>query len=200
MPRYNKLEDFEAGLELLIPFFASHGYVLTRQQPYRDRSVLYSARFELPPRSVELHHEFSLGRVIYRMRDHYIEHTPYLQALGVASTAHYPSYEDDSRAGYPVLLHDLQTLLTPFFNCTSEEFAGSASHFMQRAQRELIAEERRLAYGGSLEERAKARARVLFFEKRYDEVCQIESQIRFPDFLTDPERQLFALARKRLKQ
>lgn len=200
MPRYNKQEDFDAGVEQLTPFFDSLGFVRTIVEPYRDRNVLYSARFDLSPRCVELHHEFSLGGVIYRMGDYYIEHTPYLQALGVASAAHYPSYEDDSRSGYPALLHDLQTLLAPFFTGSIEAFAGPATTFMQQARQKATEEQRRFAYWGCLEEQAKAKARELFFQKRYDEVVRIESQIRFPEFLTDPERQLFALARKRANQ
>jgi len=201
MPRYNKREDFEAGLGVLTPFFISVGYSRTIADAFRDKEGdFFSARFTLQPRSVEVHHLFSLGPVIYRIGDIHIEHTPYLDALGTASSAHYPSYDDDSRAGYPALLHDLRTLLSPFFTSSQEEFSRIASPFMEKQRQRFVEDERRLAYSGTLEDRLKAHARQLFFQKRYNEVVAIETQIRFPEFLTEPERYIFALARKHVKK
>ena len=201
MPRYNKREDFEAGLEVLGPFFDSLGYSRTVADDFRDKEGdFYSAAFTLLPRSVEVHHLYSLGPVIYRIGDFHIEHTPYLEALGVGSSAKYPSYDDDSRAGYPALLHDLRTLASPFFTSSQEEFSRIASPFMDKQRQRRVEDERRLAYGGALEDRLKAHARQLFFQKRYDEVVSIEAQIRFPEFLTEPERYIFAQARKHLEK
>jgi len=201
MPRYNKREDFEAGLEQICPFFDSSGYSRTIAEPFRDKEgVFYSASFTLPPRSVEVHHLYSLGPVIYRIGEFFIEHTPYLEALGVASSAHYPSYDDDSRAGYAALLQDLRTLLAPFFTSSEETFSRVASQFMRSPRQKFAEDDRRLAYGGVLEDRLKAHARQLFIEKRYDEVVRIEAQIRFPEFLTEPERYIFTHARKHLKK
>jgi hypothetical protein len=201
MPRYNKRKDFEAGLEHISPFFNSLGYSRTIAKPFREKEgVFYSATFKSRPRLVELHHLYSLGPVIYRVGNYFIEHTPYLEALGVASSAHYPSYDDDSRAGYPALLHDLRTLLSPFFASSEEEFSQIASPFMRRQHERSVEDERRLAYGGALEDRLKAHARQLFFQKRYEEVVSIETQIRFPEFLTESERYIFAQARKHVEK
>jgi hypothetical protein len=201
MPRYNKREDFEAGLEVLGPFFDSLGYARTIADAFRDKEGdFYSASFTLLPRSVEVQHLYSLGPVIYRIGDFYIEHTPYLEALGMATSAHYPCYDDDSRAGYRALLHDLRTLLSPFFTSSQEEFSQIASPFMAKQRQRLVEDERRLAYGGALEDRLKAQARQLFFQKRYEEVVHIERQIRFPEFLTGPERYIFVQARKHVKK
>jgi hypothetical protein len=201
MPRYNKREDFEAGLQIITPFFDSLGYSRTIAEPFWDKEGnFFSATFSKQPRSVEVHHLFSLGPVIYRIGGHFIEHTPYLEALGVASSAHYPSYDDDSRAGYPALLYDLRTLLSPFFTSSPEEFSRIASPLMERQRQRAIEDERRIAYGGVLEDRLKAHARQLFFQKRYDEVVSIEAQIRFPEFLSEPERYIFAQARKHVEK
>jgi hypothetical protein len=180
MTRYNKPEDFEAGLRVITPFFVSLGYALEVAPPYYDRGYLLAASFQLPPRTVEVHHQFSLGPVIYRMGDFFIEHTPYLEALGVASSAHYPTYEDNSQAGYPALLHDLQHLLSPFFTTTLEVFAGPASLFMEQSRKKAEEEERRWNSSTWQDEGAKARAHKLFYEKRYAEVVRIEATIRFP--------------------
>jgi len=201
MPRYNKREDFEAGLEVLGPFFHSLGYSRTVAEPFRDKEGdCYSATFKLRPRSIEVHHLYSLGPVIYRIGDFHIAHTPYLEALGTASSAHNPSYDDDSRAGYPALLHDLRTLLSPFSTSSPEEFPRLSSPFMDKQRQRLVEDERRLAYGGALEDRLKAHARQLFFQKRYEEVVSIETQLRFPEFLTEPEQYIFAQARKHVKK
>lgn len=201
MPRYNKREDFEAGLAILGPFFDSLGYSRAIADAFRDKEGdFYSARFTLRPRSVEVHHLYSLGPVIYRIGDFYIEHTPYLEALGMATAAHYPCYDDDSRAGYSALLHDLRTLLSPFFTSSQAEFSQIASPFMEKQRQRLVEDEKRFAYGGALEDRLKAHARQLFFQKRYEEVVRIERQIRFPEFLTEAERYIFAQARKHVEK
>jgi hypothetical protein len=201
MTRYNQREDFEAGLEVLRPFFDSLGYSLAIADAFRDKEGdFYSARFTLLPRSVEVHHLYSLGPVIYRIGDCYIEHTPYLEALGMAASAHYPCYDDDSRAGYAALLHDLRTSLSCFFTSSPEAFSQIASPFMEKQRRKVVEDERRLAYDGALEERLKAHARQLFFQKRYEEVVDIERQIRFPEFVTESERYIFAQARKHVEK
>jgi hypothetical protein len=128
MPRYSKPEDFEAGLAVVSPFFESLGYTRKLSEPFWDKDgYLLDATFSNGPRSVELHHQYSLGPVRYRMDEFVIEHLPYLEALGVAAQAHYPSYEDNSHSGYPALLYDLQTLLSPFFHGPEQDFIEIAS-------------------------------------------------------------------------
>ena len=128
MPRYSKPEDFEAGLAIVIPFFESRGFSRTIAKPFEDKDGwLLSATFSRGQRSVELHHQYSLGPVRYRIGDLSIEHLAYLEALGLASKAHYPTYEDDSHAGYPAILHDLEKLLSPFFEGSEQDFIEIAS-------------------------------------------------------------------------
>jgi hypothetical protein len=198
MPRYNKQEDFEFGLAKVSPFFDSLGFSLSRAEPYSDKAgTSYSARFIRSSRSVELNHLYSLGPVIYSNREFSVEHTFYIQALGVTATAQFPSFADDSISGYPALLHDLQNLLSPFFTGPEGEFIAIAERYMQEQQQQQEYDARDLAYHSRGEHRLKARARELFRQGRYDEVGQIESQIRFPELLTESERKIFALARNR---
>ncbi len=200
MPRYNKQEDFEAGVTGVTPFFKSLGYRCAIAEPRVDKEgVFYLARFTCEVRSVELHHLYSLGPVFYKLGEHFIEHTAYLEALGVETEARYPSYEDDSRSGYTALLQDLKSLLPPFFNGPIEAFTVAAIAYMDRQRRDSQRELRRLEYLSSLERRMKASARDLFRMKRFDLVAEMESQIDFPDFLTESEREMFSLARKRTK-
>jgi hypothetical protein len=132
MPRYNKQEDFELGLSQLIPFFQSRGFSLSRGTPHSDREgTSFSARFVCFPRSVELNHLYSLSPVIYSNRQFSVEHSYYIQALGLTDAAQFPCFADDSVSGYPALLHDLENLLSPFFVGQEGEFIAVANGYMQ---------------------------------------------------------------------
>lgn len=120
-----------------------------------------------------------------------------MTALGIASEAHYPSFEDDSISGYTAWLHDLQTMLSPFFAGPEQGFIAIASRYMEQQRQQYAHDARELNYRATQEPRLKAQVRELFFQGRYREVVLLESQIRFPEFLSKAEQQLFALARKR---
>src|SRR6266576_6654100 len=80
MPQYNRKKDFELGLSQLIPFFDSLGFIVTRGEPDIDKAgTSYSARFVRSPRSVGLSHLYSLGPVLYSIREFSVEHTFYTQ-------------------------------------------------------------------------------------------------------------------------
>lgn len=199
MPRYNSQKDFEQGLGLLVPFFDKRGYSLSHPKPHRDKEgTYYFAHFSRPPRTVELTHLYSLGPVTYRIRDCCIEHVQYLAALGVAGAAHYPSYADDSQSGYRALLNDLEELLLPFFVGAEHEFVSIARADMGYREQLQTEDKRMFNYRYSLDPGLKTEARELFRQGRYQEVIQIEEKLRFPEFISEPERRLFALARKRL--
>jgi hypothetical protein len=200
MPRYNRQEDFELGLKQLLPFFASRGFSLVREMPETDKEgISYSARFICPPRSVELNHLYSLGPVIYFIREFSVEHSFYIQALSLTDAAQFPCFADDSISGYPALLHDLENLLSPYFVGSEDDFITIAKDYMQVQRQQLEDDRRNLTYHATGEDRLKGHARELFRKGRYSEVVRIQSQIRFPDLLTNSERKLFALARKRLR-
>lgn len=198
MPRYNKQEDFELGLSQLNPFFQARGFSLFRGEPCIDKAgTSYSARFVNSARSVELNHLYSLGPVIYSIREFSVEHTLYSQALGLTVAGQFPCFADDSISGYGALLHDLENLLSPFFVGIEDDFMAIARQYMQAQKQQHANDNRDLNYYAAGEDRLKAHARELFREGNYAEVVQIESQIQFPDLLTDSERKIFALARKR---
>jgi hypothetical protein len=183
-----------------MPFFASRGFSLIRKEPDTDKEgTSYSARFICSPRSVELNHLYSLGPVIYSIRKFSVEHTSYIQALVLTTAAQFPCFGDDSISGYPALLHDLENLLSSFFVGSEDDFIAIAKTYMQAQQQQQEIDRRKLTYHATGEDRLKVQARELFREGRYSEVVRIEAQIRFPDLLTDSERKIFALARKRLR-
>jgi hypothetical protein len=196
MPRYNKQDDFETGLAQVRPFFDALGFFTVVPAPYRDKEgTCYSARFVRAPRSVEFTHLYSLGPIIYAIREFSVEHTYYTKALGVVSQ--FPSFEDDSISGYAAWLHDLESILSAFFTGPDGDFIAIASRYMEQQQQQDAHDMRDRNYHATQEPRLKAKARELFFQGRYREVVLLESQIRFPEFLSASERQLFAVARKR---
>ncbi len=198
MPRYNKQEDFEKGLTQLASFFDLRGFSMLCAEPSREQEgTVYSARFVRPPRSVSVNHLYSLGPVIYSISEFWVTHASYTKALGVSSNAKYPSYDDDSLSGYPALLCDLETVISPFFTGSEHDFIAIASGFMEQQREQHAHDTRDLMYHSTQEPRLKAQARELFFQGRYQEVVRLELQIRFPELLSNAERQLFALARKR---
>ena len=198
MPRYNRKADFEFGLSQIVPFFDSLGFSLHRGQPYSDRAgTSYSARFVRSPRSVELNHLYSLGPVIYSIGEFSVEHTFYIQALGLAAAAQFPCFADDSISGYSAWLHDLNHVLSPFFVGPVDDFTAIAKRYTEEQRQQQEHGNRDLSYHSTGEHRLKARARELFRQRRYDGVSQIESQIRFPELLTTSERKMFEIARKR---
>ena len=198
MPRYNRKEDFELGLNQLVPFFESVGFSLFRGEPSIDREgTSYSARFVRSPRAVELNHLYSLGPVIYSIRKFSVEHTFYVQELGAIAAAQFPCFVDNSIAGYPALLHDLENLLSPFFTGPENDFIAIAKRYLHQEKQQTKRDTVNLTYYSSGEDRLKTRARELFREGLYAEVGQIELQIKFPDLLTDSERRIFSIARKR---
>ena len=196
MPRYNRQDDFETGLAQVRPFFDALGFSTAVPEPCRDKEgTSYSARFVRAPRSVEISHLYSLGPIIYALREFSVEHTYYTKALGVVSQ--FPSFEDDSTSGYAAWLHDLQSVLSVFFTGPEQDFIAIASRYREQQRQQDTHDMRERNYYATPEPRLKAKARELFFQGRYREAVLLESQIRFPEFLSASERQLFALARKR---
>jgi len=159
--------------------------------------VFYSASFVCSQRSVSFTHLYSLSAVTYRLRDLAIEHSAYTAALGVSDLAHFPAFADDSVTGYGAWLHDLQSIMEPFFSGSDSEFIQAAASYMAEQAVQHQRDTQQLRYHSAQEPRLKAHARSLFQQGRYAEVVQLEREIRFPEFLSRSERQLFTLARQR---
>lgn len=114
--RRNREEDFRAGLELLSPFFEAEGFDLVVYPPHEDDAgTFYSAQFTWSGRAVTLVHLFDLESVTYSIGQMMIEHSAYLDALGVKRDAAFPPSAEEPLAGYTALLSDLESRMTPFF-------------------------------------------------------------------------------------
>jgi hypothetical protein len=104
-----------------------------------------------------LNHLYSLGPVIYSVREFSVEHTFYINELGLTNAAQFPCYVDDSISGYPALLHDLENLLLPFFVGPEDDFIAIAKRYMKAQQQQHEDGTRDLTYHSTGEQRLKAR-------------------------------------------
>ncbi|PKQ30419.1 MAG: hypothetical protein CVT60_00125 [Actinobacteria bacterium HGW-Actinobacteria-10] len=117
-------EDFRAGLDILSPFFEAEGFELVVYPPFaQDESTYLSAQFVWSGRAVTLVHRSGLESVVYSIGQMLVEHTAYLEALGVRpDSAFPPAHDADPAAGYTALLSDLESRLRPFFDEPDREF------------------------------------------------------------------------------
>jgi len=83
------------------------------------------------------------------------------------------------------------------FTGPEQDFIAIASRYKEEQRQQDAHDMRERSYHATQESRLKAKARELFFQRRYREVVLLESQIRFPELLSASEQQLFTLARKR---
>lgn len=198
MARYNKQEDFESGIAIVSPFFVSRGYSLTILDAFTDKEgVYYSARFSRSIRAVSFTHLYSLSAITYTLGDAFIEHTAYTAALGVAESAYFPSFADDSVSGYRAWLDDLQSIIEPYFSGSESGFIHLATAYMIEEAKQHERDTQHQNYHAVQEPLLKARARTLFQQRRYAEVMRLEEQIRFPELLSRSERLFFQIARER---
>ena len=131
--RRNREEDFRAGLEILEPFLAELDFALKVLPATRAaEGTCYSALFVWGNHAVTLTHLFGLDSVTYSVGMMSVEHTRYLDALGVREGAGFPVTADDPLAGYHALLGDLESRLMPFFEEPDREFMDIAAIWGQR--------------------------------------------------------------------
>lgn len=137
--RRNSEDDFHAGLEALRPFFTDWDYELKIHPPHHaEDGVYHSAQFIWGSHAVTLIHHFGLGPVTYTVGAMTVEHTAYLEALGVRVDSAFPvSDDDDPVAGYHALLSDLESRLMPYFEEPDREFMEVAATYGHRGRPQL---------------------------------------------------------------
>ncbi|MHB9003655.1 MAG: hypothetical protein ACYC6C_06265 [Coriobacteriia bacterium] len=130
----NLQDDFRAGLEILSPFFDAEGFELVVHPPFTDDSgTYYPAQYLWSGRAVTLVHRFGLESVVYSIGQMVVEHTAYLEALGVRPDSAFPPADDaDPVAGYAALLGDIESRLRPFFDEPDREFFEIAMTYGER--------------------------------------------------------------------
>ncbi len=145
-------------------------------------------------RRLELHFRFSLGLIRYHVRKWSASHESYMRELGVWTKCRYPGYSENAIDAFRELAHDLKY---------AEDFlTGRASSLKQAAAMEAISVESFKAqhmarYVGDMSKRNQLRD--LFREKLYDEVVKLARAIKYPNLMTEPERKMIEIARKKIR-
>ena len=143
-------------------------------------------------RRLELHFRYSLGLVRYHVGDQSASHKSYMQELGVLDHCRYPGFSEDPAAAFYDLAHDL--------GWADDFLSGSAAVLRTAATKEAseTSEQDKRAtagYVGDVRQRQLLRER--FREGSYGKVVAIAETLKYPDQMTDPERRMVEIARKR---
>jgi hypothetical protein len=144
-------------------------------------------------RRLELHFRQSLGLVRYHVGDQSAFHESYMRELGVWDQCRYPGFSEDPAAAFHDLAHDL--------GLAHDFLSGPAAVLRTAATREAsdTAEQNKRAmagYVGDLRQRQQLRER--FREGNYGQVVALAETLKYPDQMTESERRMVEIARKRI--
>lgn len=143
-------------------------------------------------RKLELHFRQSLGLVRYHVGDQSARHEPYMRQLGVWDQCRYPGFSEHATDSFHDLAHDVGL---------AEDFlSGSAATLRKAATNEARGtvarnEDLMVGYSGDLRIREQLRSR--FREKLYRDVVALAEELKYSDRITESERQMVEIARKR---
>ena len=116
-----------------------------------------------------------------------------MKALGVEDRCRYPGYPDDPLDGFRYLLHDLRHFGTAFLSGDTEALLRAAQEEAGNAATQRT--RHTAANVGDIRRRTEARA--LFKQKRYAEALALWQAVVYPDLLSETERKMMAMARRK---
>jgi hypothetical protein len=143
-------------------------------------------------RGLELHFRQSLGLVRYHIGDQSASHESYMRELGVWDQRRYPGVSEDPAAAFRDLAHDL--------GLADDFLSGSASILRTAAAREAsdsVEQVKRADAGYVGDVRRRHQLRERFREGTYGEVVALAETLRYPGQMTESERRMVEIARKR---
>jgi hypothetical protein len=195
-----RFETFGQGCDILEPILLPKGF--RRSDDYEHQypsltgggEVVIRGGFERDDRRLELELWFALRRVVYHVGDLWLEHEPYLRALGVPNGSNsYPGFSEDPLDGFRHLASDLT-----YF---AEEFLSGDAAILRRAAAEEAArrpeQQRRYKAWMVGDDSARRRARELFRQRQYGEVVTILTALQYPEFMDRYELTILEAAKRR---
>lgn len=195
-----RLETFSAGVKILAHVLDAHSFLFEPENTRREPSLVdlgpevAFGEFVRGDRRLLVEFGWSLGLVKYYVRDLWIEHAPYMRALGVETGATaYPGFSDDPLDAFRHLRIDLERFGSDFLTGDASILIRAASEEAERrpeAQRRLMA-----SYTG--DDADRRRARDLFRAGKYAEVVALLESLKFPEFMSDFERKILGVARNK---
>ena len=146
-------------------------------------------------RRLELHFRHSLGLVHYHVGDQSASHESYMRELGVRNQCHYPGFSEDPMAAFRGLAHDLgfaDDFLSGSAAVLRTAAATEAADASEQHKREMA------GYVGNTRERQRLREQ--FRKGNYAQVVALAETLKYPSQMTDSERRMVEIARKRNSQ
>ena len=181
------------GVKILDPVLLPSGFRFQFQKEGRGPGGNFAwGAFVREDRRLELHFRHSLGLVRYHVGEQSASHESYMRELGMRNQCRYPRFSDDPMAAFRDLAHDL--------GFADDFLSGSAAVLRTAAAREAsdTAEQDKQAMAGYVgDTRERQRLREQFREGNYTEVVGIAQTLKYPDQMTDSERRMVEIARKR---
>jgi hypothetical protein len=181
------------GATILSPMLTSNGFAFRfRSEGNGSGGKSAWGEFVRKDRRLELHFRHNLGLVRYHVRKWDASHEAYMRELGVWTRCRYPGFSEDPMDAFHDLAHDLKF---------AEDFLlGRAASLKKAAAMEKISASSRKAqhmadYVGDT--RKRDQLRNYFRENLYHEVVELARALTYPNFMTQSEQKMVAIARKR---
>ena len=143
-------------------------------------------------RRLELHFRHSLGLVTYHVAQERSSHETYMRELGVWNQCQYPGFSDNPKSPFQGLAHDLgfaedflsgpATVLRRAAEKQTEDAADAQNEFMAHAVGDVQTIER---------------LREQFRQRKYREVLNLASELKYPGRMTESVRHMVELARRK---
>jgi len=145
-------------------------------------------------RRLELHVRFNLGLVRYHIGTNSASHDYYMRELGVQERCHHPGFSEDHKEAFLGLAHDL---------AFADDFlTGSGDLLRQAAMRESSDNAERnadLLAGYVGDKRKVEQLRNCFHQGKYEDTLAKFNCLKYPERLSEPDRKMVELARKRTR-
>jgi len=197
----DQLQLLNVGAEIVAEVLGPNGFEFTGvwAQEYpslvgRGERVARGA-FVKGERRLELELFVSLQNVTYRIGALWLQHEPYMRALGASAGVNaYPGFSNDPIDGFSHLKIDLERL-------ASEFVVGDASVFRRTAAEAAEgrpAEQRRYMASIVGDDRARLTARELFRARQYVDVVAVLEALQHPEFMDRYERRILDIAKRRI--
>ena len=145
-------------------------------------------------RRLELHVRVNLGLVRYHVATESASHDYYMREIGVLERCHYPGFSEDPKEAFLGLAHDL---------AFADDFlTGTGALLRQAAMRESsdnAARHTELMAANVGDERKVENLCRCFWQGKYEDALAEFNSLTHPERLSEPERKMVELARKRTR-
>jgi hypothetical protein len=187
-------EVLSKGVKVLKPLLQSKGFRFRFGREGEGSGGPFACgEFVRRDRRFELHFRGSLGLVRYHVGQDSASHESYMRELDVWDQCKYPGFSDDPMDAFGRLAHDL-TFADDFLD-------GPATVLRQAAAKEAAntaAQQADLMAGYVGDKRKLDQLRECFREKQYSEVVRLAGELKYPDRISDSQRKMVEIARRRM--